>query len=55
MALRYQHVAEGRDAGIADRLSKLVTSDREPTPAPDNRHAAEPASDILRRLASDLT
>jgi len=25
MALRYQHVAEGRDAEIADRLSKLAT------------------------------
>jgi integrase len=27
MALRYQHVAEGRDAEIAERLSKLVESD----------------------------
>jgi integrase len=26
MALRYQHVAEGRDAEIAVRLSKLATS-----------------------------
>jgi hypothetical protein len=24
MALRYQHVAEGRDAEIAERLSKLA-------------------------------
>jgi hypothetical protein len=24
MALRYQHVAEGRDAQIAERLSKLA-------------------------------
>ena len=28
MALRYQHVAEGRDAEIAERLSRLVTSNR---------------------------
>ncbi|BDX30932.1 putative prophage phiRv2 integrase [Mycobacterium antarcticum] len=27
MALRYQHVAEGRDAEIAERLSKLVTGE----------------------------
>jgi integrase len=27
MALRYQHVAEGRDAEIAERLSKLATPD----------------------------
>jgi integrase len=27
MALRYQHVAEGRDAEIAERLSKLATAD----------------------------
>ena len=26
MALRYQHVAEGRDAEIAERLSKLATA-----------------------------
>lgn len=28
MALRYQHVAEGRDAEIAERLSKLVKGER---------------------------
>jgi integrase len=27
MALRYQHVAEGRDAELAERLSKLVTGE----------------------------
>jgi integrase len=28
MALRYQHVAEGRDAEIAERLSKLAAGER---------------------------
>lgn len=32
MALRYQHVAEGRDAEIAERLSKLATSGHDDTP-----------------------
>ena len=32
MALKYQHVAEGRDAEIAQRLSKLARAD---TPTPD--------------------
>jgi hypothetical protein len=27
MALRYQHVAEGRDAEIAERLSKLAAGE----------------------------
>jgi integrase len=39
MALRYQHVAEGRDAEIAERLSKLVTR-------PNSRHAHQRARDV---------
>ena len=38
MALRYQHVAEGRDAEIAARLSKLATS------APSSKGTESPQS-----------
>ena len=33
MALRYQHVAEGRDAEIAERLSKLAAGGGDDAPA----------------------